>query len=362
MKYHLPELDLEKFQTLIDSKDINISVADMLSEMYADGLYILEEDIDKENEKDSIYEEMMDYFQIDLEDEENEILAKEYFYNGITTLKNEDYESNPYHCLDIKEKELGTLELKYLSYQPYELFSFSDIIVDPNTYQELSPIGYFSQEYHYLALIDKGVIWMAVTPNEIETMKPLIKDVKGDVLIFGLGLGYLPYILSLKEEVKHITIIENNMDVIKLFKESILPLFREKKKIEILYQDAFVYLKEEAYKHHYSTFLVDIYHDANEGLPLYMKFLPYEEKYHDIDFRYWIHTSLVALARRHLLTLLYEEINKVDVTYTKSMNFSDQLINKMHDYLRDKQINSYEEIHDLLSDENIIKLLKELSK
>ncbi len=361
MKYHLTKKDLEKFQDLIDTKDINISIADMLGELYADGLYILDEDIDKNNERESIFETMMDYFQIDLEDEENETLANQYFYNAITTLDINEYAFNPYHSLNIKERELGTLQLTYLSYQPYELFSLSDIVVDEDTYQEISPIGYFPKEYKYLALIDKGVIWMAITPNEIETMKPLIQDVSGDVLIFGLGLGYLPYILSRKEEVKHITIIENNMDVIKLFKESILPQFEEKKKIEILYKDAFIYLKEEAYKHHYSTFLVDIYHDANEGLPLYMKFLHYEEKYKDTEFRYWIHTSIIALARRHLLTLLYEEINKVDVTYEKSMNFSDKLINKMHAYLKDREINSYEEIHDLLSDDNIIKLLKEIS-
>ncbi len=362
MKYHLSKTDLDSFNHLIDIKDINMSVADMLNELYSDGFYVLSSDIDKDHEKDSIYENMMDYFQIDLDDSENAELGKKYFYDVINKLDIETYTSDEYHSLGIEEVKEGTLEVKYLSYQPYELFSLSDITVDPSDYSERSPIGYFDREYKYLALIDKGVIWMSVSPNEIETMKPLIKDVRGNVLIFGLGLGYLAFTLSIREEVKKITIIENNLDVIKLFKENILPHFKYKNKIEILYKDAFIYLGEEMKKAKYEFALIDIYHDANEALPLYMRFIRYEEIYKNTEFRYWLHTSITALIRRHMLTLLYEEINKVDIDYTKSGNWEDRLINHLHFYLENREINSYKDIHDLLSDESILSIVHEIIK
>ena len=49
---------------------------------------------------------------------------------------------------------------------------------------------------------------MSIIPNEIETMKEAIETVKGNVLVYGLGLGYFPYMISLKNDVNKITIIE----------------------------------------------------------------------------------------------------------------------------------------------------------
>ncbi len=361
MKININKKDFEKFKELIDAKDINLSVADMLNELYDNGFYVEAENIEKGKENDEVYEEMMDYFQIDLDDKENKILGEKFFKNPLNFLDIKKYNENLYNKnIKVEEAKQGSLELKYLSYNPYELFSLNDIQVDPEKFEETSPIGYFDKEYRYLALLDKDVIWMSISPNEIETMSKMIEDGKGDILVFGLGLGYLPYMLSEKEDVKSITIIENNRDVIKLFNDNIFHHFENKKKIKILYKDAFVYLKEDAKKEKFDFAFVDIWHNANEALPLYLRFLPYEEIYPNTKFEYWLGKSIIALARRCLQTLLYEEIYHLGMDYTKHENFEDILINKMHNKLRNVEIKSYEDIHRLLEDDNIIRLLKSL--
>lgn len=59
-------------------------------------------------------------------------------------------------------------------------------------------------------------IWMSDTPQEQESLVPVIQRARGDVLMGGLGIGYLPTRLMRKAEVKSITIVEKNQDVIAL--------------------------------------------------------------------------------------------------------------------------------------------------
>ena len=59
---------------------------------------------------------------------------------------------------------------------------------------------------------------MSITPNEIETMEEAVKAATGKVIVYGLGLGYYPYMISLKDEVKEIVIVENDIKIINLFK------------------------------------------------------------------------------------------------------------------------------------------------
>ena len=67
---------------------------------------------------------------------------------------------------------------------------------------------------------------MTITPNEIETMKEAVDKASGNVLTFGLGLGYYAYMVSEKENVESVTIVDSNEDVIDLFKKYVLPQFK----------------------------------------------------------------------------------------------------------------------------------------
>ena len=111
---------------------------------------------------------------------------------------------------------------------------------------------------------------MAIKPNEIETMKKPIADAFGNVLVCGLGLGYYAYMISNKDTVNSITIIEKDQRVIKLFNDYILPQFENGHKIRIVNDDALIYLKEKAPKIEYDFIFVDLWHDASDGVELYI--------------------------------------------------------------------------------------------
>ncbi|SFS94039.1 hypothetical protein [Paenibacillus sp. 453mf] len=60
---------------------------------------------------------------------------------------------------------------------------------------------------------------------KIETMKEPVEAAFGNALTFGLGLGYYAYMVSEKDNVKSVTVVEANEHVIRLLKEHILPQY-----------------------------------------------------------------------------------------------------------------------------------------
>ena len=170
-----------------------------------------------------------------------------------------EYINNPYYQL-IKgfNKKYKNCELKYDYYDPFEGFVFDDFIKYPNG-KLLPQIGYFNKTFKYPAVYEANHLWMSITPNEINTMKKDIDDSFGNVLTYGLGLGYFPFMVSLKENVKSVTIIEKNSQIIKLFKENILPQFPNKDKIKIINDDAFIFAQNIKNKE-YDFIFVDLWH------------------------------------------------------------------------------------------------------
>jgi len=64
---------------------------------------------------------------------------------------------------------------------------------------------------------EKGGIWMSDTPMEQEALRIPSLVARGDVLIVGLGLGLLPTLIKIRNEmVDSITIIERNREVANL--------------------------------------------------------------------------------------------------------------------------------------------------
>lgn len=132
---------------------------------------------------------------------------------------------------------------------------------------------------------------MSVTPNEINTMKEPILKAHGKVLTFGLGLGYFAYMVSVKENVESVTIIEKDASVISLFRKCILPQFKYKEKIKIIESDAFEFLNKLK-NGEYDFAFVDIYHDVGDGKEVYLKFKEKETLFSETEFTYWIEKSI----------------------------------------------------------------------
>lgn len=196
------------------------------------------------------------------------------------------YEDNLYYKnISFKNIKSNKWSFRYESYKPYEAFVFNDL---RKINDKLYPcIGYFKEEYKYPAVLENNREWMLITPNEIETMEKSINEATGNVLTYGLGLGYYAYMVSMKEDVKTVTIVEKDKEIIELFNKYILPQFRFKDKIRIINMDAFEYFKKNIY---YDFVFVDIWHDPSDGIDLYLKFKSLEKK--NIKYSYWIEDTI----------------------------------------------------------------------
>ncbi len=266
----------------------------------------------------------------------------------ISKLDPEKYLSNPYYqTIKSRKGRKGDILLTYDKYLPRQGFVYDEISLNGKHFRESTPFGYFEKEFKYLAIKENDKTWMSVTPHEINTMKEGIDEAKGNVITLGLGLGYYAFVVSNKENVNKVTIIEMNEKIIDLFKKEILPLFPHKEKIEIIQTDAFKFLDEQFDADY---LYADLWHMPDDGFPMYAKILQKESKHPNTKFAYWIEKSMLALLRRALIILLDEEIDgSTDNDYLNESSLSDHLINQSHFILKNKEIKSIKDINNLLS-------------
>lgn len=243
---------------------------------------------------------------------ENDTQAKhferEYLKKSVKMLSAEEYRNNPYlKNIKIPKKKVSTWELGYQSYQPYEGFIYDDIEVLDN-FREIPKIGFFEEEFSFPTVFEDGVEWMAIKPNEIETMKPHIEKMSGDVVVFGLGIGYFAYMVSEKADVSSVTVVERDSSVIKLFENYILPQFENKDKIKIVKSDAFTYAKNQMINQKHDCAFVDLWHDVSDGVELYIKMKKLEAKSPNTEFSYWIEKSILSNIRWHIFDGIDKQI------------------------------------------------------
>ena len=340
-------------QSFISTNNINMNVADVLTNafMCIDAInpdevkQYIKEGLD---ENGAIYNCLFDFIGVSKDDEESQKVLSEYFLNNLKKLNPSDYINNSYVKAIKKTGRKGKYALKFIDYAPYQLFAYDDIKI--NGYKEYSQIGYFDHKFSYLALTEGSNIWMSLNPNEIETMKPYINKAKGNVLVLGLGMGYVPFMLSLKNCVKSITIIEKDQEIINLFNELIYPSFANKEKIKIIKGDAIEFARKSQKEGTYDYIFADLWHDPEDGLPL---FVALKQINKNIDC--WLEVSMYALLRRCIITLLEEQLNGLkEEDYRFAKTYTDKVINTF--YQKTKNL-SIERLDDLLSDDSLLGFL-----
>ena len=221
-------------------------------------------------------------------------MFNQYFIPMVNQLDRSEYYRNPYYKdIKIPDIKIGKSELKNISYKPYEAFVFSDLVRLEDG-KVIPQIGFFKDEFTYPALLEDERIWMTITPNEIETMKEPVEKANGNVLTYGLGLGYYTYMVSEKSDVSTVTVVEQNEDVINIFKTNILPQFKHKDKIRIIKDDAFRYAKEQMPIMNFDFVFTDLWHDVSDGTDMYLKMKEYEKFCPHARFSYWIEKSILC--------------------------------------------------------------------
>lgn len=222
----------------------------------------------------------------------------------VPALKKQDaacFRQNPYYSrIKFPEASLGEWRMTQLSYAPYQIFPCGDTVLLPDG-REIAPMGYFTEGFSFPAVTENGREWMAIKPNETETMKEPIQAAYGNAVVFGLGLGYYAFMVSEKENVSSVTVIERDKNVISLFQKYLLPQFPHGDKIRIVQADAFDYLKHEMRHNAFDFAFADIWHDISDGLPLYLKFRKAEQACPGVQFKYWIEPSMLVFLRSLML-------------------------------------------------------------
>ncbi len=217
-----------------------------------------------------------------------------YFSKMVHQLDASAYRDNPYYKnIKIPAVKIGNSELKFEKYKPFEGFVCNDIIRTEEG-RQIPQIGFFENEFIFPAVMENDRIWISITPNEIETMKEVIDQTFGSVLTFGLGMGYYAYMVSEKENVENITVVENNEDVIELFSKYILPQFKNAHNIRIIKAEAFEYARNHMSGRKYDFVFVDLWHDVSDGIDMYLRMKKYEKQSPDTVFSYWIEKSILC--------------------------------------------------------------------
>lgn len=301
-----------------------------------------------EEEKSAVISSIFDYLEMN-DDEEGIRFVFPYLSEGLEKLDYDEYANNEYAKTVTKEGQYKDCSLTYLAYAPYQTFAADDISL--NGYKENNHIGYFDKELKYLALLKNKDIWMSLNPNEIKTMAPYIKKAQGDVLVLGLGMGYVAFMMALKKEVKSVTIIEKDSNVINIFNNLIWPNFKNKNKIQIINDDAINYLKRKQNKYNY--IFADLWHSPDDGLPLFVEIKKINKT---IDC--WLETSMYALLRRCMFALLDEQLHGLkENNYLKAKNYTDKVINKFYFKTKNLHLSNEDDLDKLLDFDNLLDLV-----
>lgn len=296
------------------------------------------------------------YYVLDITREEEEIkeLVEHNKFDDFKLLDSKMMTEDEYYmfCSNIDFKNSNN-EIKIVSnyYEAYEGFLYDEVSFD-NSYYEFNKLGFFKEKINYINLLENDEVWMSVTPYEINTMKKAINNAKGKVLVFGLGLAYYPFMISIKEEVSSIVIVENNEKIINYIKSNLIDKFPHKDKITIIKDDMFSYIKK-AKLDDFDYLFVDTYHFAIEGAVHYFDLLPYLNNV-KIEYDFWIENSIFLEIRHCLFWILSYNFQKS--MKDKYKNFSDvekKLIDKLSILFDDYVIEKEEDIDNLFSIETI---------
>lgn len=164
------------------------------------------------------------------------------------------------------------------------------------------PIGYFDEDIALPVLTEGDTIWMSPAVSEIASMGDGIEKGHGKCLTLGLGIGVLPYLWLLKDEVESVTVVEYNQEVIDLFEKHIRPQFKTGKKLEIIHGDAFEYYNEDFLKQ-FDYVYVDFWESTDDGLRYYTRLMEKGIDLPHVD--YWIEDSILGDVKNIVAPYLY---------------------------------------------------------
>ena len=225
----------------------------------------------------------------------------------------------------------------------------------------LPRIGAFDHQVSFPVLLDEeDIIIKSVDPFDINTTQEGIDRAEGNVLALGCGLGYFAYMAAIKDNVSHITVVEENGDIINLFEKYILPQFEMKDKITVIQSDPYEFLAkldDGKYDYCYSEF------SADENVGTYIRLKSICSKFSKMKVAYKQESSALAAVRFYILMQMITGYSASDIRGLSTFLSEDLFYTESEDYLvvkdmlKDVVINNRDQIDYYLDTENIKHLL-----
>lgn len=238
-------------------------------------------------------------FDLDEENsEEDARLVRDYINPSVRLCRADAYLGNPYFSsVCVPRKKRGAWSLCRQEYVPYEGFVCGHFGRGRTPFVEIPPLGFFEESFSFPSVNQNGREWMAIKPNEIETMRAPLAAAHGRVLTYGLGLGYFTYMAAAKEDVSSVTVVERDEEVISLFCDEILPQLSHPEKVRVICADALDFAAHDAKKSDFDFVFADLWHDTGDGLPLYLRLKKAERTDRRTGYAYWIEDQLLSALR-----------------------------------------------------------------
>ncbi|MGE5678034.1 MAG: hypothetical protein ACM3ZR_08265 [Pseudomonadota bacterium] len=266
---------------------------------------------------------------------------------------------NPYYR-DIELDSVNTATVKY-----EKAIISKRTLISMNFHRQLGkylfhyhPLGYFETDVVMPVLMEGDKVWMSPAVSEVESMRNGIDKGHGNCLTMGLGIGVLPYLWLLKDEVESVTIVEFNRDVIALFDKYIRPQFKTEKKLEIIHGNAFDFYNEEFLKR-FDYVYIDFWESSEDGLLAYTRLMQQRLDLPHVD--YWIEDSILYdvkyIVAPYLFTL-YEGRSIAD--FISSMDDdSRELARKTNRYFKTRNdvIATEEELLNIVHDKSVLRAI-----
>lgn len=243
------------------------------------------------------------------------------------------------------------------TYQANRLFHFSSPIEEK--YRDILQLGYFRENVNYPYITKNGKYYASISAHEIMSAQKLLSPIKGNVLISGVGVGYLSYMAHLKKNVKHITIVEEDKEAIEMFEEEILPQFDDPKKISIINESIDTCLKQ--WEQEWDAVIFDHYQDSMQGVFAYLDGKSFEAQHRKTKFLYQIEGSILSNIKSALLIMCMAESSddREHLYHTLVENEEgSEIIHRLQHVLQNYYVTNVKELKSLFKNKELREILK----
>jgi predicted methyltransferase len=236
-----------------------------------------------------------------------------------------------------QSKTFETNTIPANTYHPVDYMKFDEMG------EPYLPLKRFDRTITLPMICDENVGWMSPELFEKTTMQEAVDHAFGNVLVVGLGIGFYPFNILMKEDVKKVTIVERNQDIISLFKKNILPQFPRKEDVEIVQGDALDLLSNDFLITYDYTF-VDIWRNEDDGVQILSSVLKCLDLSKELNVDFWIEDAILEQVKDalkgYLLRLYGGTLEKDVASMRKKSKETATFISleKIHQYFSDKNL------------------------